>query len=70
MNNVDKTLPRAEVNHDRCMGTSMCMHAAPRAFHLNSDGQAEFHDGAPVTLAELHEAATSCPMAAITVIEK
>jgi ferredoxin len=60
--------PRATVHHDRCMGVSMCVQAAPRAFRLNPQGQAEFQGPGTATLEELEDAADSCPMSAITVV--
>ena len=70
MSDLNTAVPRAEVDHDRCMGTSMCTQAAARAFRLNQDGQAEFQGVGLATLEELREAAMSCPMAAITIVEK
>jgi len=68
---IEKSLPtpHAEINHDLCMGTSMCLQSAPRAFRLNSDHQAVFQVVPDLTIEELREAAISCPMGAITVIE-
>jgi ferredoxin len=63
------SIPRAEINHDLCMGTSMCLQSAPRGFRLNYDHQAEFQDVFDLTYEELLDAALSCPMGAIKVIE-
>ena len=62
-------LPIAVVSHDLCMGTLMCRRAAPRGFHLNADGQAEYQGEGSATLAELREAVDSCPMGAISLVE-
>ena len=62
--------PRVEISHDLCAGVSMCMQAAPRAFRLNQDGQAVFQGPGTASRAELEDAAFSCPMAAIRVIDQ
>ncbi len=46
----------------------MCKQAAPRAFKLNKNGQAEFQGPGTGSLQELNDAADACPMSAITVI--
>jgi ferredoxin len=61
--------PHAEINHDLCMGTSMCLQSFPQAFRLNSDHQAVFHIVTGLTVEKLREAEMSCPMGAIRVIE-
>lgn len=66
---ANTAVPRAEVDHHLCMGTSMCTQAAARAFKLKKDGQAEFQGVGLATLDELRDAAMSCPMAAITIVE-
>lgn len=52
-----------------CSGFGACMNAAPKLFRLEPDGRAvailDLTDDARV-----HEAAASCPMGAITVIEE
>lgn len=60
---------RVEISHDHCMGVSMCTQSAPRAFHLDENGQSVYRGAGTATLAELQDAAASCPMAAIKVIE-
>lgn len=60
--------PEAIVSHDHCMGVSMCIQAAPRAFKLNKQGQAEFQGPGTGSLEELNAAADACPMSAIKVI--
>jgi ferredoxin len=58
---------RAVVDHERCAGVTMCIQAAPGAFAVNDDGQAEFQRG-DWPEQDLIEAADSCPMSAITVL--
>jgi ferredoxin len=70
MSDQHTAVPRAEVDHHLCMGTSMCTQAAARAFRLNQDGQAEFQGVGLATLDELRDAAMSCPMAAINIVEE
>jgi ferredoxin len=60
---------RAEVSHDLCAGTTMCMQAAPRAFALDAKGQAVFQGIGIASDEALREAAHSCPMGAIFVTE-
>ena len=66
--NATPKTPEAIVSHDHCMGVSMCIQAAPRAFKLNKNGQAEFQGPGTGSLKELNDAADACPMSAITVI--
>ena len=61
--------PIAIVSHDHCMGVSMCLQMAKRAFRLNENGQSEFLGPGTATLDELQDAADACPMAAISVLE-
>lgn len=60
---------RAEVSHDHCAGTTMCMQAAPGAFRLNANGQAVFQGPGIAPAEQLREAATSCPMGAIFLVD-
>lgn len=61
---------RVEVSHDECIGVAMCTQTAPRAFRLNENGQSVYQGEGTASLEELREAATSCPMSAIKVIEE
>lgn len=52
----------------RCMGHARCNAVAPHAFDLDDEGYAIVTaDAAKASVAELHEAAASCPEKAITV---
>lgn len=60
---------RAEVSHDLCTGTAMCIRHAPHAFRYNRERQAIFKGPGAWTEEELHSAMESCPMSAITIVE-
>ena len=57
------------VNHDLCVGNSMCETIAPKVFILNDDRQSEVADAAADTLENIMEAAENCPVSAITVVD-
>jgi ferredoxin len=59
---------RAEVSHDLCVGSTMCLQLAPGAFALDENRQAVFAPG-DWELGALQEAADGCPMQAITIVE-
>lgn len=69
MSRIGKVVLRAEVSEDLCVGVGMCTHVAPGAFKRNPEGQSEFREEGEWTAEALREAAESCPMAAITIIE-
>ncbi len=60
---------RIVIDKNLCSGFGACVNAAPGLFRLEPDGRAiavvDFTDDAAV-----HDAAASCPMAAITVTEE
>jgi ferredoxin len=60
---------KAEIEPEFCIGSSVCVNAAPHLFHLNSEGLAEWsgHDGR-ASRAELEAIAGSCPQMAITIV--
>ena len=55
------------VDHDRCVGSTMCVLTAGEVFALDEDGQSVVvnPEGAGVTT--IVDAAAQCPMEAITV---
>ncbi|MGZ3264327.1 MAG: ferredoxin [Croceibacterium sp.] len=60
----------AEVDHALCVGVGECIRIAPHAFRYNKERLAIFKGrGGGYTLDQLEEAAGSCPMQAIRVIE-
>ncbi len=68
MSNPQPPDSKAEVSHEHCMGVSMCLQAAPRAFKINANGQSVFQGPGTATLDELRDAVDSCPMGAIRII--
>lgn len=58
---------RIEVDHDRCVGSQMCMGIAPGTFEPDDGGLAVVRkqDGDPFE--DVLEAEENCPVAAITV---
>lgn len=57
----------AEVDHDLCLGVAVCLQHAPGAFALDGAGQSAFRPDGEWTVADLHAAASGCPMEAISV---
>jgi ferredoxin len=55
-----------EVDHDKCVGSRLCVAVAPKVFVLNDDGQAEVGDPQGDTPENIRIAAGACPMSAIT----
>jgi len=58
-----------EVSHDLCAGVAMCIQMAPGAFSLDDLGQSVFQPDSERTMKEIQQAADSCPMGAITIVE-
>ena len=59
---------RIDVNHHKCVGTTLCVHFAAKAFALNDHGQAVVLDASTEEDEKnVLEAAEQCPAAAITV---
>jgi ferredoxin len=59
---------RAEVSHDLCVGSAMCLSLAPGAFRLDVNGLSIFESGR-WDPAQLRDAADGCPMGAITLVD-
>lgn len=55
------------VDHNRCVGSTLCVMLAPGAFALNESGQSIVRDPAGEALAAVLNAAEQCPMSAIHV---
>jgi ferredoxin len=60
---------RAEVSHDLCVGSAMCLSLAPGAFRLDAEGLSLFVVDNDCDAHLLREAADGCPMRAITLID-
>ena len=58
---------RITINPFKCVGSTMCIQTAPRAFQLNERKQSTVSDPTGETLAKLREAAEQCPMSAIRI---
>jgi ferredoxin len=60
---------RAVVSHNHCAGAGMCVYHSPEAFKFNEQRLAVFDPDGGWTAAAMREAAESCPMGAITILE-
>ena len=58
---------RISVDHDRCVGSQLCIQFAPDVFALDENGQSIAFNPDGDTAAQILEAAEQCPMEAITV---
>lgn len=56
------------VDHDRCVGSTMCVLTADAVFALNEDGQSVVVNPDGAGTARIVDAASQCPMEAITVV--
>ena len=57
------------VDHNLCVGNSMCETLAPKVFVLNDDRQSEAVNPDGDTEENILEAAENCPVSAITVVD-
>ena len=64
MTSVDRRL-RVFVDHDKCVGSTMCIQFTPGVFALSTRRQAVVTDAAGDTPAKIREAAEQCPVSAI-----
>ena len=60
---------RISVDHNVCVGNSMCETIAPKVFVLNDDRQSEAVNPDGDTEENILEAAENCPVSAITVVD-
>ena len=60
---------RVSVDHNVCVGNSMCETTAPKVFVLNDDRQSEAVDPDGDTEENILEAAENCPVSAISVVD-
>lgn len=58
---------RVWVDHQTCVGNTMCENIAPKVFRLNDNRQSEAVDPAADSVEKILEAAESCPVSAIFV---
>ena len=57
------------VDHNLCVGNSMCETLAPKVFVLNDDRQSEAVNPDGDTEENILEAAENCPVSAISVVD-
>ena len=57
------------VDHNLCVGNSMCETIAAKVFVMNDDRQSEVADPEADTEENILEAAESCPVSAIKVVD-
>ncbi len=58
---------RVSVDHNKCVGSTICVLTTPKVFALNKNGQSTVMNSVGDTGARILEAATQCPLSAITV---
>jgi ferredoxin len=56
-----------DIDREMCIGSGNCVHISGGAIDLDEEGVATVIDPATATVDQLHQAARSCPTAAITV---
>ena len=57
------------VSHDRCVGSQMCILTADATFELDDSGQAIVRDPEGDDRDTIVDAASQCPVEAITVVD-
>jgi ferredoxin len=58
---------RVTVDHNVCVGNTLCVTIAPQVFTLNKQRQSEALNPGGDTVEKILEAAENCPVSAITV---
>lgn len=58
---------RVFVDHNKCVGSTMCVLTSPNVFALNDNGQSTVMNSEGDTEERIVEAAKQCPLSAITV---
>lgn len=58
---------RIQVDHDKCVGSRICVAIAPLVFELDANGQATVLDSNAEAIETIRMAAEGCPVTAITV---
>lgn len=61
--------PRIVIDHDKCVGSRICVAFAPRTFGLDEKGQSQIIDANGDTAEDIRAAAEGCPLSAITIEE-
>jgi len=65
---MGKTI-KTSVDHHKCVGSRICTAIAPKAFALNSEGQAQPIDPPHESIDVIRMASEGCPVSAITIEE-
>lgn len=58
------------IDRSLCSGFGACAELAPEIFELDGEGLASLRVGASADAAAAYDAASACPMAAISVVEE
>jgi ferredoxin len=58
---------KVTVDHDKCVGTTICVLTVPKVFALDQQGQAIVIDPDGDTMEHLRYAEEQCPQGAITI---
>lgn len=60
---------RIHVDHDRCVGSTLCLHFASGVFALDDKGQSIVANADGDAAERILEAAEQCPQSAITLVD-
>ena len=60
---------RIEIDLQRCVGSTLCVHFAPQTFDLNEEGQSRILNATGDDADAILEAASQCPQCAITLTD-
>ncbi len=58
------------VDHNKCVGSTICISLAPKVFSLNKEGQSIVIDAEGETLKNILNAADNCPLSAIKIFDE
>lgn len=58
------------VDHNKCVGSTICVLLVPKVFALNGDGQSTVANASGDSLQALLNAAENCPLSAIGVVDQ
>ena len=60
---------RVWVDHDKCVGSTMCVQVAPKVFALDENRQSTVIRPDGDTAERIHRAASECPLSAIVLVD-
>ena len=58
------------IDRDKCVGAAACVAIGPEVFQLDDEDKATVLDPKAAPIEDIKEAAESCPVQAITVVEE